>query len=187
MDTTSLPDWKTLLEQSPEQLQAWVARIWREDPKGSRKNYNWWLGLAYNIGVKARIDLALDDPNPPDLEWAAIAITIYEYLADESAMQKSMRRKVNMILQLGHHPGHALLDANHIVRWFYDKLEMGRNEAIAKANIGVPDLWKSYPDDLLTLRYIKLRLVVIRRLVKANIIQPDDDLQQWLDIQTLLP
>jgi len=183
----ALPDQKTLLERSPEKLQAWVERVWREDPKGSRKNYNWWLGLAYSIGVKARIDLALDDPNPPNLEWAAIAIAIYEHLGDESAMQGSMRRRLNLILRLGHRPDHVLLDANNIVRWFYDILEMTREEAIAKVSIGIRNLWSDSPYDLRELRYMKGRLGVIRQLVKRDIIQPDDDLQQWLDIQKQLP
>src|SRR5262245_55071631 len=112
-----------LLRQSASEVLHWLQSAW-SDPQMIPERFN-WLGVAEGAGTKANLSA--------DLEWAEVAIRIYEWLAsrasDErirhSELSSAMLLRASMIDEMHQTiPDHIVLDSKRIVYWFYSKLNM---------------------------------------------------------------
>lgn len=182
-----LPSLDTLLQQSPAQLYQWVQAI-REGLEQVPQDFN-WLGLAEAAALRARFG---DDQtsSQPDLEWAKVAILIYNQIISEAtpvyraSLERSvMSLKAYLIDKLGIVPDDPILDVNQIVQWFFEKLHISLKEAEEKAA-----LWQSLAkEEILELRQIKNRLAIIKTLAESNLLPPNQELSAWLALREKLP
>jgi len=144
-----------------------------------------WLGLAEAAALNARFEL--------DLDWAKIAISIYDQLAKkvesksqrESLMYSQMNLRAFLIARLGAVPGHPILDPQPIINWFFDSLTLTVEEASERAA-----RWTDLEiERVRELRRIKNRLSPIKVLKEANMLPHDSysSLSSWLSIRSQLP
>jgi hypothetical protein len=171
-----------LLHQSPSEVLNWLRSAW-SDPRIMPEGFN-WLGLAEGAGTKANLNA--------DLQWAEVAIRIYEWLAsranDEdirhSDLSSAMSLRASMINKKHQTiPDHIVLDSQRIVNWFYSKLNMYDDEVVPMI-----ENWRALPlDQIRTLKRIKNRLSILKALVAQGYIQPDESLQTWLELYSKLP
>ena len=173
---------QTLLKQLPQDVLDWIQRAWSgqyEVPE----TFN-WLGVAEVAGTMANLHA--------DIEWAEVAIRIYEWLADQrsnasfrhSELSSAMSLRSSMIHK--HHktvPGHYVLDPQFLVRWFSNELEWNYDEVAEKTRN-----WRALPfEQILILRHIKNRLSQLKHLVNDGYLQPDNNLQTWLALYPEFP
>jgi len=171
-----------LLDQPPGEVLQWLQSVW-SDPRMMPERFN-WLGVAEVAGTKANFNA--------DLEWAEVAIGIYEWLASRasnesirhSELSSAMSLRASMINKKQQTiPDHIVLDTKRIVYWFYSKLNMRYDEVVREI-----ENWRALPlDQIRTLRRIKNRLSIVKSLVAQGYIQPDEDLQTWLELYPKLP
>jgi hypothetical protein len=171
-----------LLHQSPNEVLNWIQSAW-SDPRVIPEGFN-WLGVAEVASTKANLNA--------DLGWAEVAIRIYEWLAsiasDESIrhsdLSSAMSLRASMINKKHQTiPDHIVLDSKRIVYWFYSKLNMYDDEVVYKI-----ENWRALPlDQIRTLKRIKNRLSILKSLIAKGYIQPDENLQAWLELYPKLP
>jgi hypothetical protein len=155
----------------------------------ARREQVWLVVLGFGdsaegAGTKANLNA--------DLEWAEVAIRIYEWLAsranDEdirhSDLSSAMSLRVSMINKKHQTiPDHIVLDSQRIVNWFYSKLNMRYDEVVHKV-----ENWRVLPlDQIRTLKRIKNRLSILKSLIAKGYIQSDGSLRAWLELYPGLP
>jgi len=80
-------------------------------------------------------------------------------------------------------PGDYLLDVDQIARWFWARLPCTLTEAQHRVN----EFRTLSSHQLLELRQIKNRLAVLIPLVRDQKLQPNEELQRWLELREYLP
>ena len=175
--------WTTLLASAPSAVKRWLTNVEPGQQSPSQKFD--WLGLAEATASKARSEM--------DLDWAEIAISIYNQLArkvdspsrKESLMYSQMNLRAFFISRLGPTANHLVLDPQPIVKWFFDNLRISVEEASEKASH-----WTELDiESIRELRRIKNRLAPIKLLKDARMLPQDFDsmLSSWLGIRSQLP
>ena len=180
-----------LLASHPSQVEAWLQDVWSGEQEAPEDFF--WHGLAEGAAGRAnRMSLG----EPPDLEWAQIAIAVYEKLANEikpegkeSFLYSAMNLRAALIAKLGEVKGHPVLDTGPILRWFFESLPVSLEEAARQA-----DVWRERGpkggismQGLLGLRLIKGRLKIIQSLIDKQRLTPDAELAKWLELRSKLP
>lgn len=177
-----------LFEQGPEAIRAWLDRV--SSGSVTTPDDFTWLRLAEEASERATYpDAATSDQER--LVWASIAVSAYDYLARTTEDLKwttsveisAMMLRANMIKKLGAVPGHPLLDPSTVSHWFFDRLPFPRAEA---ARLAV-DWLKRPVAEILLLRQIKNRLLVIKELMKDGYLTDDQELQRWVELRERLP
>jgi hypothetical protein len=144
------------------------------------------LGLAEAATTLANFERR--QPGHQDLWWAHVALAAYQVILDAAGQDDSievsmMHLRALFIRQYRSVPGDVLLDMDQIVRWFWAHLPCTLAQAQEKIN-----QLKTLPSyELLELRKIKNRLVVLISLVKDGNLQPNEALQSWLKLRDHLP
>ncbi|MBZ0306817.1 MAG: hypothetical protein K8I82_12175 [Anaerolineae bacterium] len=97
------------VRQSPEQIQDFIKQSW------SQENLNWWLGVAEYATLNT-----FQHPGKVHLEWARVAIMVYERLAMDSPGKSVdlMGFKAHLIQSLGSVQPIPLATVDEIVQWF---------------------------------------------------------------------
>src|SRR5438067_2678207 len=107
--TTSVTD---LLKQEPDELYGWLKAV-REGTKTVTEEVNWWLGIAQSATTTAY----RETDAKVKLQWAEIALLVYEYLAEDldraspdSFENSAMMLRAYMINQLGANTENSVLN-----------------------------------------------------------------------------
>ena len=171
----------TLLQQEPEEVLAWIHSVFNEQVK-VQKGFN-WLGLAemsHQFSQKA---------NPPNLEWAKIAVKVYEFLGDDSSLNSAMGLRVYLIKACGIISEDQLLDPKVIVNWFFSGLDMAAEEALEKSENWQEKYNQNHLGihEVAALRRIKIRIRRIKDLVESNLLNPTPIIEKWLAVEHKLP
>lgn len=195
----------SLLKKKPVQVQVWLKSIWTKEQQVSEE-FN-WLGLAEVAASLARENLAFKD-NLFALEWAKIATSVYEFLAESNSntfaknsfTQSSMLLRSNMIFKLGNLLDDPVLDAEEIVNWFFKELKFSYKEAIQKSSLWrelSPEKYEELAknekqlelalEEIRDLREIKNRLAVIRVLTQNELFKPNEEIKAWNALWEKLP
>ncbi|MCP3104937.1 hypothetical protein LZ198_39335 [Myxococcus sp. K15C18031901] len=162
------------------QLQSWMERLVIGEPVGGN-SFN-WHGLAFSIAARAQRERSL--------EWARIAIRVYEALAHQSDdpysfMLSAMNLRTWLIQELGAREGDELLDPEIIYAWFRSLATIPIDEA--KRVISTPD-WRTIPTDvLLQLRYTKTALSMLSTLSQSGVALNHPELEDWFPLREQLP
>ncbi len=179
-------------DQSSEQLlhrflqgPAAAASEWLRSVDGGEasipSDFN-WLGLAEgSAGLATSTD---------DVEWGRVAVNIYERLAagaeprlSDRLLHSAMLVRAHFIALLGDRSDDPLLDADRIVRWFLDGLQLPPDEARRRA-----DIWPTLSaPEILSLRDIKIRLSPLVMLAEAGLLREHPELDRWLQLRPALP
>jgi hypothetical protein len=109
-----------VVELAPSELNDWLDAI-LDSRSYAPKNFN-WLGLAEILARRA-LETGV-------LQWAHLAIKVYEYIArsaykDErdSLLCSEMRVRVHFIKRFGLSKEDSLLDINTIASWFMENTD----------------------------------------------------------------
>ncbi len=179
--TTSVNE---LLKQEPGEILEWLKSV-QSGNNLVTNDYNWWLGIAEVANSKARKETVSEKK----LQWAEVAIQVYDYLEDRaypnsnSTDCSAKMLSVAMINQLGVVAGHPVLDPQATQEWFFKRLT-GSLEEVTK----MASNWQTRPiEEILQLRNLKNRLNVIEALRSAGYLQQDAELTKWLEIKSKLP
>ncbi|MCE9668373.1 DUF1456 family protein [Myxococcus stipitatus] len=141
-----------------------------------------WDAFAYVAGSNAREHRSLD--------WAIVAVRIYEALAKQSDdpysfMLSAMHLRTWMIRELGARAGDPVLDPETIYAWFQSLATIPLEEAARV--IATPD-WRTVPNDvLLQLRYAKTALGMLSTLAQAGVPLNHPGLGDWFRLRERLP
>jgi len=179
----------SILEQDAESVLIWVKKIF-SDQATQPQEFNWLL-LADVSSAKAR--KGQNSSGLPDREWAEIATTIYDRLADDAEHKKtgsgesfrisSMMLRAGAIAKLGVISDHCVLDVNLILQWFWDNIKESPEDVEKKAAN-----WKMLPiAEIRELRQLKNRLKVIVALADSDKYVLDEKLNTWLNLREKLP
>ena len=186
MGESAFPDIANLIAKGADEVKAWLQQIWVGNSDLPRYG-NWWLGLADSIRSKVFRE------EPPNLEWAQIAVSIYESMnrytpgGCEGCMLSSMMFRAKLICMLGTKQGDSILNIETIVSWFLENLPMTREEAAGKIQLPLKQLADNHMDDLTALRRIKNRLAVLKTLSDRAEIQSNTEIKEWLGLRDKLP
>jgi len=176
-----------LIKQDVTTVETWLRNVW-EGRESVPKDF-YWPHLCAAIEVLARSGNGPRYYERPDLAWAKVAVSIYQYLIDQAdpltrmALEdRMMHLKAHLIRCFGNVPGDSMLDVDQIVEWFFQNLHLSF-EDVEKISS-----WESLTtEELLRLRYIKNRLSILRFLADDHLIIPDERLRRWLMTQEKLP
>lgn len=180
--TTSVKD---LLKQEPAELYNWLKAV-REGTNTVTEDVNWWLGIAQSATSKA----TKETDAKVKLQWAEIALLVYEYLAEDldrtsrdSFETSAMMFRALMVSQLGINFENPVLNPNLVEDWFFKRLPLSIEEAANKAAN-----WPERPiEEIRQLRRIKNRLLVIKELRKEGYLKDNAELSKWIEISESLP
>lgn len=205
--TSATSFFNNLLKQEPSEVQAWLEKVWLGN-NSVPENFN-WHGFAEVAAQNARGNADLEKSTPSNLEWAKIAILLYEYLSKhesdnskiDSYILSAMSLRAYMISLLGNVSNSPVLDSNCIYKWFFNSLLFSPTEALDIAstwqniikNKQVNTFQKKpessiFLDKVRELRRIKNRLNVLKLIHRRH--QHQDEYQEinsWLSIQNQLP
>ncbi len=187
--SSQLIDMNDVLKRDPADVLEWVRSIPEEERK-TFGNANWWLGIAEGAAFRTFLP-EYAQSGRPNLDWARVAYTVYDYLARRSNdfftsykfMYKWMLLKVRLINTLGSQPGDPLLDAQEIVEWFFDDLSMTPEEAREKAQAARSNLRAADIDQLLELRRLRGKIAIIGYLQQPAQLERYEDIQKWLELK----
>lgn len=176
-----------VIQQEGAQAYAWLQSVW-EGRQKVPEDFN-WLGLAKGAAFNATSQCVLTS-SPPDLDWAKVAVEVYEYLigkADPSrrnSLEYSlMHLRAFCIVRLGVVAHDPLLDVDQLVQWFFRDLKLGPEQAAQKAAS-----WRDLPiDEIRALRQIKNKLSAMKGLYENNMLPPNQELPLWLSLREKLP
>lgn len=183
---------KFVLQQEPSWINGWLKQTFAR-PQEVPVNFN-WLSLAEIATLRASaVYASLQKKDTlPDLEWAKVALAVYEFLirgneGDRIALEYSMMNlRAHLLAYLGNVPGDQLLDSDSIIQWFFHNLKMSSDEAKQKALH-----WRSLSrEEMLELRQIKNRLSILQSLVEHDLVNSRDEgerVQKWISLGDLLP
>jgi hypothetical protein len=195
-----------LLSDDPKHLYSWISTVINGE-QAERPGIN-WLGLAEGAAANTHIE--------GNLDWAHVAVYLYEHLANEAApaskesfILSAMRLRAFLISKYGAVPNDPILDLERITRWFFDSLQISQGEAADLADV----TWKALSTEdvrrwnethslivenqgrvrqldshvVVELRRMKNRLSVIEGLVESGQLKPNTDLAFWLSLREKLP
>ncbi len=176
-----------LIKQDVTTVETWLQNVW-EGRESVPKDF-YWPHLVAAIEVLARSGNGPRYYEQPDLAWAKVAVSIYQYLINRadpltrmSLEDRMMHLKAHLMRSYGNVAGDPMLDVDQIIEWFF------RNLHLSIEDIEKISSWESLTtEELLRLSYIKNRLFVLRFLVDHNLIFPDERLKKWLMIRERLP
>ena len=177
-----------VLKQDPSTVREWLHRVW-EGQQEIPHDFD-WQNLTATIDIVAKSGNGPHYYSRPDLEWAKIAILLYQHLIDKadtftriSLEDKMMELKAQCICHLGTVTGDPILGSDQYTSWFFLKLHLSIEEAEERSShvetLEYEELWR--------LANIKNRLSVIKTLSDRGIVKPDEKLGKWLSIQEKLP
>ncbi len=144
-------------------------------------------GLAQSSAQKARDE----SDRVESLKWAAIALSVYGYLATERDVRgdfnsyelSAMNLRAAMICKFGVVIDHSVLDIQTIATWFGERTSFERQKLAS-----IIDQWRLLPiQQIRELRQVKNRLSVIELLMDNGYLQDDTDLQEWVMLKKQLP
>ncbi len=168
MNTFVFPDRTALMKQTILELKACLLSVSASDAN-IREQFNWWFGLAKSARSK------VFQEEQPNLEWADLAIHVYEMMdwfspnGCESCLSRAMMLRANLIRRLGTKLDDKILDSQIIINWFFENLPMTREEAENKIKLRLKELYDRYFKDMAAMRKIKNRLNVIKVLTSNGI------------------
>lgn len=194
-----------LTQQKATQVQDWLKSVW-QGKQQIPENFN-WNGLAFVAADKARGSVtSLGEQELPNLEWAKVAISVYDFLAathpnmKHSFSRDAMMLRAYTISKMGHIPGDPILDGACIVNWFLNNLKFSPKEALSIALSWKDVVTHKYKEltqnqqqfaalieKVRELRQIKNQLLVIQLLSQNNQFNLDEEMNTWLSIQQQLP
>ncbi|WP_170161141.1 hypothetical protein [Methylocaldum marinum] len=175
-----------VIELAPSELNDWLDAI-LNNRSYAPKNFN-WLGLAEILARRAL--------ETRSLQWAHLAIRVYEYRArsadkDErdSLLCSEMRVRVHFIKQFGLSKEDGLLDINTVVSWFMENtdcsLEWAKNvsdnwlDKLQKGEITI--------ETINALRKIKNRINIVKSLDSLGFLDGYPEVRQWIALSSQLP
>ncbi len=177
---------------------AYVSQWVRDTLSGIQKapqGFN-WLGLA-----QAASSEASESSEPSSLEWAFIALLVYDHLSNDKTLSSrdsfilsAMMLRALMITRFGEKTDDWVLDTKIILNWFFASLEFQPYEV--ETQIAKWHLYKGNKEDLMEqlvlenlikLRGIKNRIGVIKLLSNNRCLKADKELEYWLSISQDLP
>ncbi len=177
-----------LLKQGPQAVQDWCYRIW-EGREPIPIGFD-WKHLAAAIDLEARAGKGPSYYKHPDIEWARVAISLYHYLMKQASPLECieidlriMYLKGYLIIHFGSIAGDPILDVDHIVEWFYHNLIFPRDTIEEKCSS--PD--QLTYEELISLRFLKERLIILQFLLDNHHLKPNEELLQWLAMREKLP
>lgn len=153
---------------------------------------NWWTGLAF-VAADNVHRLLKQGQTAESLQWARIAIDIYEFLDREqqagcdSCLRSAMALRVALINQLGPLPGDALRDLAQLSAWVLRSTPFSYADVADKLALSVPELAQHHVGLLLALRKLKARLNIVQNLQPHYVVQLDARVQHWLTQHAALP
>lgn len=173
-----------LLQQDASQVLTWLKDIWT-GKQPTPENFN-WLGLAKSAALHASYEKRKED----SLQWAEVAISIYEYLMKDadlagrnSFVYSLMNLRAHMIIRYGAVSQDRVLDLKQVIELFFYDINMSYIEAATKAVV-----WKSLSiESIRELRRIKNRLSALKSLSDAGKLSLNQELKSWLDLRDKLP
>ena len=177
-----------LTKQDAQTVQSWVHQVW-EGTQVIPEDFQ-WMQLSAAIEVVARAGKGPDYYTAPDLEWARLAVSIYQYLLSQATPLdrmdielRIMYLKGYLIMHFGSVDGDPLLDVNQIVAWFFHTLTLTREEVAHKmASVDILS-----DEELLRLRYLKERLSLLQFLSKKHLLPANEEIDIWLALRDTLP
>ncbi len=175
------------MNQGKTALEAWLQQV--ESGTEAVPGGSFLPGIGQAASHRARRE--------DDLEWANIAVRVYELSSRagdserDSVLRKAMNLRAWFICKRGSTPGDPVLDRDIILRWFYKELRYSFDEVLrliaAWKQTGLPLSERLALNDLRELRAIKNRLDPVRQLFDCGGSPDDSDLQRWLDVRDQLP
>lgn len=192
-----------LNEHDPTIVATWIDRIWK-GVEQAPEEFD-WLHLA----AWGKL-LALPTRGTPDLRWAQVVIDIYAYVIEQANANERSRIavailefKAALIGRLGNVKGNSLLDAEQLVAFFFTFVEISPLQARSEivqwkafrqlAKVQQEELLKqplmkhTILENVRRLRRIKNMLKQLQYLVDRQLLEPPEELQEWLSLRTQLP
>jgi hypothetical protein len=171
----------------PGEVQDWLRRYRAGSavlPTGTRMR-----NLAQLAGFRAQ-RMPTNPGDRADLEWARVAIDLYEEASRQSDERtridlevSAMTMRALMIERHGIVEGDYIQDPQQITRWFFERLPMTLEEATRRAAH-----WRLLPiAEIRELRVIKNRLRPLETLRRDRLLAVSMDLDAWLARRHLLP
>jgi len=139
-----------------------------------------WQDVAEFASSRAVCDSRLDAKEA--IEWATVAVLVFDRLTEVCQVNSAhyefdgMSLRAGMVRDYGPEAGHPVLDPALVENWFFRRLKVSLEEAVA--------LWANVaqlPTEVfLRLASLKDRLRVIRPVFLKGLIRRKDDLAKWL-------
>ena len=179
-----------LLQQGARSVEDWLRAV-RSGERRVPEEFNWQV-VAEVADMRAHGGRIGED-----LAWARVATWIYEHrsaqmdeLADASIREATecaaMLLRADMIRRFGPVPGDPVLDPATIVRWFFDRLPVPRQQAAEQAN-----RWRASralsSEQLRTLAFLKERLRALGIIAEARGLVVSEEVKAWLELREGLP
>jgi hypothetical protein len=187
---------KSLLQQNPEQVQSWLKNIWAEQ-KPVPEKFN-WLSLAELSASKAR-EMAFNENeySSSSIDWADVSTSVYEFLAHKHPefspgyLSCSMNLRAEMIVKFGAVSNNSVLDAQIIINWFFDNLEISYEDALIKTKnwrdtlasndvAKIKNKFETDMEDMKKISFIKNRLNTIKVLSQSKDFHLSEELNNWI-------
>ncbi|AUX20552.1 uncharacterized protein SOCEGT47_010240 [Sorangium cellulosum] len=191
------PTISQILGRGPEAIATWIELILEgREPRPDGVD---WPVLAQ----LAASDAISRGPSRDGLEWAKVAIAIYENMerlfdraADDSDERRVMNLRSFFIKTLGPRRGDPLLDPDLLIAWFRRTVHTSPEDAAARAE-RCRDMMQRAPADaardeswlseMRELRRIKNVLSVLEPMTSRSDVQLDEDILEWLRARPRLP
>jgi hypothetical protein len=141
--------------------------------------------LAYGCSTSATCGSDLKD----DVEaWATAAVLIYDRLgeictkpSDRSHFATSgMSIRAFLINKLGPRPGHPALDPATLENWFFQRLDMHHEQAVAMSR----DPLNLSTQDFLQINSLKDRARLLKSVQPQQLFHRADELKRWYELLT---
>lgn len=169
-----------LVQQDPTEVQNWLEPV-LQNRLEIPVHFN-WLGLAEAASLNSRVK--------NDLNWAKVAVHIYEHLEQTASSREkmalslsSMNLRAFFIKRFGVVPEDTVLDLNRLVRWFMAGLPLSIDHATEQA-----DQWTELSiERIRALRDIKNQLAVFEQLTSSDLLENYPELNNWLKLKNKLP
>ena len=190
MSSDNLPVLIELSKKTVAELREWLDQY----AELQCRHHNWWLGLASTAKSRS-FDYQNIHPDEEAIQWAELALTIYENLANcnekqgkagISLMRHAMEVRANAINRFGYDPSRSLLNFRVIEMWFFKTLELTIPQVHEMASHTLHDLWETQQDMMVESRNTKNRIGVFMLLDDQYVDQMDPRIKEWLAIRQLL-
>jgi hypothetical protein len=192
----SAPSIQALLEAGPQLLTDWLAEV-VDGRTDLQEGFNWLL-LAEGSTDKAN----QADDCATKVAWTRVAVALYARLAYESQLApptwwsppdfalSAMHLRVNAILGCGAVRGDPLQDPVSVVHWFLTGVDVSYEQAERfirewEAVCHTPEAHQFLAHQLSrigALRHLKHRISCVRRLVDAQVVASNPELERWLNL-----
>ncbi len=185
MNTNSVAE---LMQQEARFVALWLDTRLTQD-QADEESFH-WQGLAQGAATQAC--------KKNDLEWAAIAIRLYEWLETavpntppDSFLHDTMFLRVNMIVAMGPQTGHPILDPAVIVSSF-EAIAPSPSEMKAIAQRSRREnlhaaLEVHGVQELKRLRRIRNRFYPVKLLSENGLLESESRLEAWMALYESLP